>query len=100
MRLNWIAWLIGVPVGVFGVGTLVGHAAAKRGIPPDQIGRWLVKETTRKALAAYDDVIDVLPDQGRVPLADELKQLPPPPRRGAQSTMGAPPPNPRERAPV
>lgn len=74
--MRWMTFLIGVPVGVFGIGTLVGFAAAKRGIPPEEISRWLLKETTRKALNAYDEIVDVLPDQESVRLSDELAALP------------------------
>jgi len=73
--------LIGVPVAVFGVGTVAGFAAAKRGIPPDQMGRWLLKESTRKALGCYDELLDVLPDQDGVRLSDALEEAPLP---GAQ----------------
>jgi hypothetical protein len=71
-----LAWLIGIPVAIFGVGSVVGYAASKRGVPPDEIGRWLLKESTRKGLRAYDQVLEALPDQDPIPLSQELAALP------------------------
>jgi hypothetical protein len=59
-----------VTVGLFGAGIAVGYVAHRRGVPQDQVGRWLLKEATRKALHAYDAARDWLPD-GEVLRADE-----------------------------
>jgi hypothetical protein len=73
----------GITVGLFAAGVAVGYAAEKRGIPRDQVGRWALKEATRKVLHAYDRVRDLLPDpEVATPLADALRQEPPRPEPG------------------
>ena len=70
-----------VTLGLFGAGVAVGYAAQKRGVPQDQIGRWVLKGVTRRVLKLTDAVRDVLPDDPPKRLADALDQ--PPPRPGA-----------------
>src|SRR4051812_1316183 len=77
-------WLVGVSLGLFSVGVLVGYAARKQGIPPEQVGRWSIKEATRKALDAYDAALDLLPNEAPVTLDAALKALPPAPRAGQE----------------
>ena len=73
-----LRWIIGVPLAVFGVGIAVGYAARQRGVPQDQVGRWTVKEIVRAGLRAHDAVVDILPDDDPIPLADALNAPPPP----------------------
>lgn len=70
MRLRTV---FGITAGLFAAGVAVGYVANKRGIPQDQVGRWLVKETTRKVLHVIDAVQELLPDQAPVPFADALE---------------------------
>jgi hypothetical protein len=67
---------LGVTVGLFGAGVAVGYVAHNRGIPQDQLPRWLLKEATRKALHAIDAIRDLLPDAEPVPLEQALGQEP------------------------
>ncbi len=60
-------------LGLFGAGVAVGYAAQKRGIPQDQIGRWLLKGATRRVLRLKDAVRDALPDGPPQRLADVLE---------------------------
>ncbi|MFZ5479267.1 MAG: hypothetical protein ACOZNI_21055 [Myxococcota bacterium] len=76
--MNW-KWAVGITAGLFGAGVAVGYVAHKRGIPQDEIGRWLVKGATRRALRLYDSVRDVLPDEAPVPLARAIEEAPPRP---------------------
>ena len=69
MRLRTV---VGITAGLFVAGVAVGYVANKRGIPQDQVGRWLVKETTRKVLHVVDAVHDLLPDSVPVPLDEAL----------------------------
>lgn len=69
----------GVTLTLFGAGVAVGYAAQKRGIPQDQIGRWVLKETTRRVLRLTDAVRDVLPAEPPKRLADALAESPPKP---------------------
>ncbi len=69
-----------VTVGLFGAGVAVGYAAQKRGIPQDQIGRWLLKGATRRALRLSDAIRDALPDDDPKRIADAIAE--PPPRPG------------------
>ena len=71
--MNW-KWAFGITGGLFAAGIAVGYAAQKRGIPRDEVGRWALKEATRKALHAYDTVRELLPDQEPVPLSQALKE--------------------------
>jgi hypothetical protein len=50
----------------------VGYVAHKRGIPQDQVPRWLLKEATRKALHAIDAVRELVPDAEPVPVEEAL----------------------------
>lgn len=43
-----------VAVGVFGAGIALGALAARRGVPRDQIPRWLALGVTRVAVRAVD----------------------------------------------
>jgi hypothetical protein len=79
--VNWKV-AAGVTAGLFGVGVAVGYAAQKRGIPQDKIGRWLLKETTRRVLRVTDAVRDALPDEPPKRLEDALAETPPGPRAG------------------
>lgn len=63
-----------VTIGLFGAGIAVGYAAQKRGIPQDQIGRWLLKGITRRGLWLIDAVGDALPDDPPQPLAAALAE--------------------------
>jgi hypothetical protein len=74
MRLRTV---LGITGGLFVAGVAVGYVANKRGIPQDQVPRWLVKETTRKVLHLIDAVQDLLPDQPPVPVSEALGQEPP-----------------------
>jgi hypothetical protein len=47
-----------VTVGLFGAGVAVGYVAHKRGVPQEQVPRWLLKEATRKVLRVYDALQD------------------------------------------
>ena len=76
--MNW-KLAAGITVGLFGAGVTVGYVAQKRGIPQDQVGRWLVKGVVRRALRAGDAIRDVLPDQKPVRLVEALDQEPPRP---------------------
>lgn len=69
MRLRTV---VGITAGLFVAGVAVGYVANKRGIPQDQVGRWLLKETTRKVLHVVDAVHDLLPDSAPVPLDEAL----------------------------
>ena len=77
--MNW-KMAAGLTVGLFGAGVAVGYAAQKRGVPQDQIGRWVLKGVTRRVLRLTDAVRDVLPDDPPKRLADALVE--PPPRPG------------------
>ena len=68
-----------VTLGLFGAGVAVGIAAQKRGIPQDQIGRWVLKGITRQALRLGDAVRDVLPDDPPKRLADAIAEPAPRP---------------------
>jgi hypothetical protein len=70
----------GVTMGMFGAGVAAGYVAHKRGVPQEQVPRWLLKEATRKALHAYDAVRDLLPDAEPVPVEEALGEPPPGPR--------------------
>ncbi|MES2642468.1 MAG: hypothetical protein V4850_23495 [Myxococcota bacterium] len=79
--MNW-KWVGSVTVGLFGAGVAVGYVAQKRGIPQDQVGRWLVKGVVRRALRASDALREIVPDQKPVALTEALSQEPPrPPSR-------------------
>jgi hypothetical protein len=68
---------VGITVGLFAAGVALGYVAQKRGVPRDQIGRWAVKEATRKALQACDVVRDLLPDdRSAVSLRDAIAAEP------------------------
>ena len=69
-----------VTLGLFGAGVAVGYAAQKRGIPQDQIGRWVLKGVTRRVLRLTDAVRDVLPDEPPKRIAEAIAE--PPPRPG------------------
>lgn len=68
-----------VTVGLFGAGIAVGYAAQKRGIPQDQIGRWVLKGVTRRVLALSDALREAMPDDAPKRLADALDEAPPRP---------------------
>lgn len=70
-----------VTLGLFGAGVAVGYAAQKKGIPQDQIGRWVLKGVTRRVILLTDAVRDVLPDDPPQRIADALAT--PSPRPGA-----------------
>jgi hypothetical protein len=76
--VNWKVFT-GVTAGLFGAGIAVGFAAQKRGIPQDKVGRWLLKETTRRVLRVTDAVRDALPDEPPKRLAEALAEEPPRP---------------------
>ena len=77
--MNW-KWAAGLTLGLFGAGVAVGYAAQQRGIPQDQISRWLLKGVTRRALVVADALYDALPDdENAQPLHDALKAAPPRP---------------------
>ena len=78
--MNWKV-VAGVTLGLFGAGIAVGYAAQKKGIPRDQIGRWLVKGATRRVLRLTDAVQGSLPDEPPQRIAAALAE--PPPRPGA-----------------
>ena len=78
--MNWKV-AAGVTLGLFGAGVAVGYAAQKKGIPQDQIGRWLLKGVTRRMMLLTDTVRDALPDAPPKRIADALAE--PPPRPGA-----------------
>jgi hypothetical protein len=80
--MSW-RFAAGVTVGLFAAGVAIGYAAQKRGIPRDQVGRWALKEATRKALHAYDVVRELVPDPAEgVPLKEALAAEPPRPGTG------------------
>lgn len=62
----------GVTIGLFGAGIVVGYEAQRRGIPQDQIGRWLVKGVTRRALWLIDAAKEALPDEPPERLKDAI----------------------------
>lgn len=78
-----MSWKVaaGVTGVLFGAGVAVGYAAQKKGIPQDQIGRWLLKGATRRALRLTDAVREVLPSDLPKRLAEALAE--PPPRPGS-----------------
>jgi hypothetical protein len=78
--MNWKV-AAGVTLGLFGAGVTVGCLAQKKGIPRDQIGRWVLKGATRRILRLTDAVRDVLPNDPPRRLAESLAE--PPPRPGA-----------------
>lgn len=69
-----------VTLGLFGAGVAVGYAAQKKGIPQDQIGRWLLKGVTRRVMLLTDAVRDALPDDPPKRIAEAIAE--PPPRPG------------------
>lgn len=69
MRWQWVA---GATVGLFAAGVTVGYVANKKGIPQDQVPRWLLKTATRRALHAIDALQELLPDQEPVPVSEAL----------------------------
>lgn len=68
--------LAGITAGLFVAGVAVGYAAHKRGIPQDQVPRWVLKGVTRRALHVIDAVHDLFPDQAPVPVAVALEEPP------------------------
>ena len=66
----------GITTGLFVAGVAVGYVANKRGIPQNQVPRWLVKETTRRVLHLVDAVRDLTPDQPPVPVDEALGEGP------------------------
>ena len=74
--MNWKV-AVGVTGVLFGAGVAVGYAAQKRGIPQDQIGRWVLKGATRRALRLADAVRDVLPNEPPKRLNEALAEPPP-----------------------
>jgi hypothetical protein len=70
--------VFGVTAGLFAAGVAVGYVAHKRGIPQDQVPRWLLKEVTRKALRVVDAVQDLLPDQQPIPMGTAMDEEPSP----------------------
>ncbi len=71
--MKW-KWAVGATVGLFAAGVAVGYVANQRGIPQDQIPRWLLKGATRRALRALDLARDLLPDADPVPVGAALDQ--------------------------
>lgn len=69
----------GITLGLFGAGVAVGYAAQKRGIPQDQVGRWLLKEGIRRVLRVTDAARDLLPDDPPKRLPDVLAESAPRP---------------------
>lgn len=65
---------LGVTVGLFAAGVAVGYVANKRGIPKDQVGRWLLKEATRGVLRGVDALRELAPDGDAVPLSEALAE--------------------------
>lgn len=65
---------LGITVGLFAAGVAVGYVANKRGVPKDQVGRWLLKESTRAVLRGMDAVRELVPDGRGVPLTDALTE--------------------------
>ncbi len=76
--------LLGGTAALFGVGVGVGYLAQQRGVPRDQVGRFVLKESLRAGLRVYDQVRDLVPDDEPVPLAEALL-LPPPGRDRGQA---------------
>ena len=76
--MNW-KLAAGVTLGLFGAGVAVGYAAQKRGIPQDQIGRWVLKGLTRRVMLLTDAVREALPDEPPKRLADAMAEAPPRP---------------------
>ena len=74
--MRGLKWGIGITTGMFAAGIAVGYVANQRGIPQDQVPRWLVKGVTKRLLRGYDALRDLLPDGDAVPLADALEQDP------------------------
>jgi hypothetical protein len=74
--------VLGITAGLFGAGVAVGYVAQKKGVPQDQVGRWLVKGVTRRALHLVDAVRDALPDDEAQPLAHAVVSEPPRPGFG------------------
>ena len=75
MRLRTALAITG---GLFAAGVAVGYVATKRGIPQDQVPRWLLKGVTRRVLHAIDAVHDLLPDQPPVPVDQAMAEPPEP----------------------
>jgi hypothetical protein len=61
-----------VTIGLFGVGVAVGYAANKRGVPQDQVGRWMLKGITRRALRLADATRELVPDDTPERITDAL----------------------------
>lgn len=76
--MNW-KLVGGVTAGLFGAGIAVGYAAQKRGIPQDQVARWLLKGVVRRALRMGDIARDMLPSTEPQLLAEALIASPPRP---------------------
>ena len=70
----------GVTVGLFAAGVALGAAAQKRGIPKDQIGRWILKGATRRVVRLTDSVRELLPDDPPKQIAEAITE--PGPRPG------------------
>lgn len=67
---------LGATAGLFAAGVAVGYMANKRGIPQEQVPRWLVKGLTRRALHALDAVRELLPDDDGVPITEAIGETP------------------------
>lgn len=70
-----------VTLSLFGAGVAVGYAAQKRGIPQNQIGRWVLKGVTRRVLLLADSVQEVLPAESPKRLGEALNDAPPRPEQ-------------------
>jgi len=73
MRFRTVLAITG---GLFVAGVAVGYAANRRGIPREQVPRWVLKEATRAVLRVVDAVHDTLPDAPPVPVAEALERPP------------------------
>ena len=73
--MGW-KWAIGGTAGLFAAGVAVGYVANKRGIPQDDVPRWLVKGVTRRVLRAVDAIRERLPDTDGEPLAETTEETP------------------------
>lgn len=71
-----LKWGLGLTAGMFAAGVAVGYVANKRGIPQDDVPRWLAKGATRRLLRGYDALRDALPDTDGTPLAVVLSEEP------------------------
>lgn len=84
--MKW-RWVLASTAGLFGAGVAAGVAAQKRGIPQDQVPRWLAKELLRRGLRVADAVRDELPGEHATALSEAMDQPPPRPN-GAPEEQG------------